>query len=524
MVIAPALIARSFVRTRALAMFFDRARDERHHLLANDFAEDDNASSRANDNDARRRDGDGERASDARRARGVHVRWSIARATMALTCAMAIAFVALARTRGGKVADARSAALGRAWREARGRATGRARAAAAVIGEREGVMAGGENARDGGDVNSQRGDRAMPAMGAVEPREVAFMTYSDRITVGVCMTGETAAMNGIFLNMIGVDTENGLFDFTYVANVKTRKLFAFLKILDDPILAATYGITDRTIVSVGDGTDVLYFRPEANVVADFKELEQLAHEGMSEEERNRRGVVVVSSERNCWPWMLHAVEKIPGGKEKCEQYPQEVGTSFKYLNSGNLIGRAKALRDLLIDVRDRMQSVNEDDQQILAEAYLRQIAGDESEKYVLALDVKQKLFQTAYDSALETTHYDKFTEGDAWYDPNEAVVKNEETHVLPDIVHFNGLKLTLVPVGRHYMNNHQPSESYRRIRNEMEQRYPWFKNVCAAINDKIRHPELEIAFSEAQERIVESAKSALGDQFGKWTKRGGASS
>ena len=339
-------------------------------------------------------------------------------------------------------------------------------------------------------------------LSATPAKEVAFLTYSDRVTAGVCMTGETAAMNGIPLHMIGVDRENGLFDFSNVQNVKTRKLFAFLKVLDDPALAATYGIVDNTIVSVGDATDVLYFQPSELVVNAYKELEKLAN--------SDKGVVVVSSERNCWPWMLNDVERIPGGAQKCAEYPQDVGTSFKYLNSGNLIGRASALRALLKEVIDRMQSVNEDDQQILAEAYLRQVAGQGSPAYTIALDPRQQIFQTAYDTALETPRYDCYAQSDAWYDRAATSVRNQETRVLPAIVHFNGVKDNLVPVGRHYMNHHRPEASYEQTKHDVEERFPWFHDVCAAILDKLKNPELEIIFSPEQAKIVNNFQSYLG--------------
>jgi len=339
-------------------------------------------------------------------------------------------------------------------------------------------------------------------LGTIAAKEVAFLTYSDRVTAGVCMTGETAAMNGIPLHMIGVDRENGLFDFSNVQNVKTRKLFAFLKVLDDQALAATYGIVDNTIVSVGDATDVLYFQPSELVVNAYKELEKLA--------KSDKGVVVVSSERNCWPWMLNDVERIPGGAQKCAEYPQDVGTSFKYLNSGNLIGRASALRALLKDVIDRMQSVNEDDQQILAEAYLRQVAGQGSPAYTIALDPRQQIFQTAYDTALETPRYDSYAQSDAWYDRAATSVRNQETRVSPAIVHFNGIKDNLVPVGRHYMNHHRPEASYEQTKHDVEERYPWFHDVCAAILDKLKNPELEIIFSPEQAKIVNNFQSYLG--------------
>ena len=376
----------------------------------------------------------------------------------------------------------------------------------AAFGVRErGARAGGARvgaAARASEVDADASTTASAGLRAPPVREVAFLTYSDRVTAGVCMTGETAAMNGIPLHMIGVDRENGLFDFSNVDNHKTRKLFAFLKVLDDSELASTYGIADDTIVSIGDATDVLYFRPSEDIVSAYKELETLAN--------SAQGVVVVSSERNCWPWMLNGKERIPGGVQKCAEYPQDVGTSFKYLNSGNLIGRASALRSLLKDVIDRMHNVNEDDQQILAEAYLRQVSGQGSTEYTIVLDPKQQIFQTAWETALETPMFDRYAQSDAWYDREETTVKNQETSVHPAIVHFNGAKANLVPVGQHYMKYHTPVASYEQIKHEVETRYAWFHDVCAAINEKLKNPALEIAFTPEQAQIIQGVQSYLG--------------
>jgi hypothetical protein len=165
---------------------------------------------------------------------------------------------------------------------------------------------------------------------------------------------------------------------------------------------------------------------------------------------------------------------------------------------------------LLKDVIDRMHNVNEDDQQILAEAYLRQVAGQGSTEYTIALDPKQRIFQTAWETALETPMFDRYAQSDAWYDREETTVKNQETGVHPAIVHFNGAKANLVPVGQHYMKYHTPVASYEQIKHEVETRYAWFHDVCAAINDKLKNPALEIAFTPEQAEIIQGVQSYLG--------------
>ena len=311
-------------------------------------------------------------------------------------------------------------------------------------------------------------------------KDAVFFTYSDHITGGMCASGETAAMNDIDLQILGARGAKDPFAYPDVKNVKTKKVFAFLHALTNEVWRKKFGIGDDTIVSVGDATDVLYFKHKSEVIRAFEEIETESKVGDNK-------LVVVSSERNCWPWMIHGKERLPNGTAICASFP-DAPSSYKYLNSGSLMGRAKGLAELLRDIVDRMQSVNEDDQMILANAFLRQSTSKTSSDtpYVIALDYMQRLFQTAYDGQLESRNFAQYRAKDAYYDRAHTQVVNTETHTTPVIVHFNGLKANLFPITRHFLVHHGHAEHYAQIKQSWLQTNPFFNASCQPIVDNIK--------------------------------------
>ena len=327
--------------------------------------------------------------------------------------------------------------------------------------------------------NIHKNDRESADLGEAI-KDAVFFTYSDHITGGMCASGETAAMNDIDLQILGARGANDPFAYPDVKNVKTKKVFAFLHALTNEVWRNKFGIGDDTIVSVGDATDVLYFKHRLEVIRAFEEIETESKVGDNK-------LVVVSSERNCWPWMIHGKERLPNGTAICASFP-DAPSSYKYLNSGSLIGRAKGLAELLRDIVDRMQSVNEDDQMILANAFLRQSTSKTSSDtpYVIALDYMQRLFQTAYDGQLESRNFAQYRAKDAYYDRAHTQVVNTETHTTPVIVHFNGLKANLFPITRHFLVHHGHAEHYAQIKQSWLQTNPFFNASCQPIVDNIK--------------------------------------
>ena len=307
-----------------------------------------------------------------------------------------------------------------------------------------------------------------------------FLTYSDKLTDGLCVGGETAAMRGIDLHMLGVSKADERFDESRVKNVKTKKLFAFLKALEDERARAQLGIDDSTIVSLADASDVLYFSPKAEIIESFREIERT-------EEFSRNRLVVFGAERNCWPWMMKDEERIVGGRRACEDFPADVGSSYRFLNSGSLIGRAQGVAALLRDVIKHMKTVDDDDQLVLAQAYARQLKGDGSSLYEIRLDHSVKLYQTAWNTALESTNFAQYASKSAFYDSRRARVVNSETHTAPAIVHFNGDHRNLLALARHFMKNGAKVPEYAAIKDKLHATYPWFDLECeSVIEDVIR--------------------------------------
>ena len=307
-----------------------------------------------------------------------------------------------------------------------------------------------------------------------------FLTYSDKLTDGLCVGGETAAMRGIDLHMLGVSKADERFDESRVKNVKTKKLFAFLKALEDERARAQLGIDDSTIVSLADASDVLYFSSKAQIIERFREIERT-------EEFSRNRLVVFGAERNCWPWMMKDEERIVGGRRACEDFPADVGSSYRFLNSGSLIGRAQGVAALLRDVIKHMKTVDDDDQLVLAQAYARQLKGDGSSLYEIRLDHSVKLYQTAWNTALESTNFAQYASKSAFYDSRRARVVNSETHTAPAIVHFNGDHRNLLALARHFMKNGAKAPEYAAIKDKLHATYPWFDLECeSVIEDVIR--------------------------------------
>jgi hypothetical protein len=177
-----------------------------------------------------------------------------------------------------------------------------------------------------------------------KPAEIVFMTYSDRVNEGLCAAVDTAAAVKIDLRIVGLHHDE--FDMQAVRNVKTKKLHAFLKILNEQELRDRYGITsDETIVSLTDANDVLYAQSAEKVLESYRNLTRRVSP--------ERALVVVAAERNCWPYMDGDQELRRGGREYCKKFEMKArGSSYKYLNSGGLIGPAHAMAALYRDALD----------------------------------------------------------------------------------------------------------------------------------------------------------------------------
>ena len=371
-----------------------------------------------------------------------------------------------------------------------------------------------------GDVDAVRASGRAPregASGGGGVKEAVFLTYADRFAAGACVAAETAARKRVYLQPLGRGEDARLDVRNVTENVKTRKLYAWRRAMTDEGTRTTLGIGDDTVVYLGDAFDVLYFQTYEEIVRRFREMEAA---------RGADGLIVVSSERNCWPWMWNATtEIIAGGRELCATYPK-APSSYRYLNSGNLMGRAKNVVALLNDVIDRLtnpaeinrvtldkafvhqlnatmwhsslsedeiaadfqRKFEEDDQLVLAKAFLSQFAdGTPSSaprpKYKIALDYEQKLFHSAFQGGLEGDNVTQYKRNDTYYDASHLAAVNTETHTSPAIVHFNGGRTNFFSLGRHLIVNTQRDARYFEIKGALATRYPAFKEQCDEVID-----------------------------------------
>ncbi len=138
-----------------------------------------------------------------------------------------------------------------------------------------------------------------------------------------------------------------------------------------------------------DGYDTIVLKPANEVLATYNQMNQK---------------IIFGAEKTCWPdWKL------------AKQYP-EAPTDWKYLNSGQFIGRAKDLLDLIEDGIDDA----EDDQYYYSVKFLEG-------KHGISLDYNCKIFQCLSDSS-----------DDVEADHSQSVLHNKITKTQPSVAHGNG--------------------------------------------------------------------------------------
>jgi hypothetical protein len=314
------------------------------------------------------------------------------------------------------------------------------------------------------------------------PNDIVFLTFSDRVVDGLCYSVATASLNGIDIQVMGM--EDG-FDFSHtVKNAKTRKLHAWTKLMSNQTLKQQYGIGDSTIVTLADASDVLYFDTPEAVHEKFVALENRLN--LTDK------LVLIGAERNCWPYMDGNQKiRLPEGMKHCSKFPSGDST-FRYLNSGSIMGRSKNLASLLLDVHSAMKSVDEDDQGCLQKAYSTQVSGRVTNKYTIALDHRQDIFQTGWGTNLENgLEFSKSKENDAFYDRDISRVVNTEHFKFPSVVHFNGGKNAYLPIAINYIKNravYRSSASVSNLVRNKKMEYTWFSNQCSVVLGALECP------------------------------------
>lgn len=287
-------------------------------------------------------------------------------------------------------------------------------------------------------------------------KRVSVVTYTDRATDGLCLSALTAALQGIELIIVGVagDNADGELDFSNVTNAKTRKLHAFVALLTNDELWSKYVVSpseteEKHLVLLVDASDVLYLKP-AEYIASAYEKTTAEYHGHHRD----RDVVLLAAERNCWPHMDGRRERIRGGTDFCANFDNLMksdatkSSSFKYPNSGGFMGPREALASAIDDIRSEMRTAEDDDQLCVQKAMIRR-GSRENATYDFRLDYESRVFQTGWGTNLETKDFGIHSAQavGAYFDANRSVVLNTEHGTEPAIVHFNGGKVALTPVG-----------------------------------------------------------------------------
>ncbi|KAA8494261.1 hypothetical protein FVE85_4236 [Porphyridium purpureum] len=181
--------------------------------------------------------------------------------------------------------------------------------------------------------------------------------------------------------------------------------------------------------------------------------------------------------------MLHGKEIVPNGTQICASLGAPHAKSrFKYLNSGNIMGRAHALRVLMKDVLSSMGNVNEDDQGVMQGFFKAQNEGKKTKAYTLAINTDVDIFLTAWGTTLASPKYAWHIEP-AYFDGKACKVFCMETNVTPAAVHFNGKKDAYEPIARHLQAralNADALSLYEDIKAKYR-RFPWWAEICEPV-------------------------------------------
>jgi hypothetical protein len=309
-----------------------------------------------------------------------------------------------------------------------------------------------------------------------ELNEITVLTYSDRVTRGLCRSMVTAARHGFELGVLGVDEMSFS---VFAGDPKMKKLFGMKALLSNETTLSKLGLHNSSTMLFADASDVVY-------LANLQEVSQRFHETLRE---HGERVVLVAAERNCWPYMVKDKERIPGGSSRCAEFPSKNST-FMYLNSGAYIGKVEAIKYMIASAYDRLSDAK-DDQLALHELYaeqLRQTQNGAGRKptFDIVLDRRALIFQTGWGTNLEGERYADRQRNGAYYDTLSGRVINTEHDTRPFLVHFNGGKNALQPVSAAVLAQELHQSDKQRINsilNIYRAKYDWFTRECASLDD-----------------------------------------
>ena len=303
------------------------------------------------------------------------------------------------------------------------------------------------------------------------------LTYSDRVTPGLCRSMATAAFQGFELSVLGVDEVS----FTgFSGDPKMKKLLGMKALFQNNTLQSQFGLRDDSVLIFADAGDVLYLGGLDEVEKSWNAL--IATHGDD--------FVLVAAERNCWPYMVKTQERIAGGAMQCNDFP-DLNSTFHYVNSGAYMGKLKAVENLVAAAYSRATG---DDQLSLHEVYAEymnegNISGQGQKPGLkMGLDSTASVFQTGWGTNLESgIKYTQHESQGAYYDQQSRRVINTEHGTKPFLVHFNGGKSALQPLASSVLVAESSITLNRERINEVLSTYrakhSWYTESCEQIDE-----------------------------------------
>ena len=193
-----------------------------------------------------------------------------------------------------------------------------------------------------------------------------------------------------------------------------------------------------------------------------------------------RGIILISGERNCWPFVHYDKELIAGGQEKCEEFPHR-NSSFRFLNAGAYAGAIKPMRAFLKTLHAGILSNVSDDQLVFQELYSKQVREGRHELFELEIDHASKMFQTGHLTSLEGAGtFDEPVPMNAYFNAGIGRVVNSESETRPFLVHFNGGKSAFVPLAKKFglLQSNVTQLLQPGLMSTYRSRHVWFKEKC----------------------------------------------
>ena len=179
--------------------------------------------------------------------------------------------------------------------------------------------------------------------------QVVVVTYSDRISEGLCRSMTSAAVHGFELRVFGLDAATSFAEFK--GDPKKKKVLGMEKLFGNQTMQKQLGLHNESIIIFADAADVIYLDTLDKVKKRYSVISG----------EHGENPVLFAAERNCWPYMAGKQQRIPGGKAECAVFPDRNST-FRYLNSGAYIGKFRAIKAMLAAASEGLGATHADDQ------------------------------------------------------------------------------------------------------------------------------------------------------------------